>query len=339
MEGEELNSFLNDFFEKISQDHSGVPSSEMCLHAGQSAKGWFCIAQPVDPSRGRSCEPFYLDFLRKACSDKKYRLQAYPHRSECFQEWIKKLISTESYGFYEETEGVYDLAVSPFSAEEIHIPEKGVMIREAVTQNSCEVVSMAVEKYMNEVSKRKTHPSLVKEELFDFLLQIKFFLNQLDQKATFFVLRGIKPETIHRFQAVDPLKHWILDRIEDTFREIGNTFFGSGTSLVLRTNAFTALHYHHASFSVQDAADYNGISKNYFTGLYKEQAGIGFWEYVTKLRMEKAKELLLTSDDLISVIGSSVGYENEFHFSRKFKDFTGESPGQFRRIRKKSKNT
>ncbi|MBQ1491687.1 MAG: helix-turn-helix transcriptional regulator, partial [Blautia sp.] len=85
------------------------------------------------------------------------------------------------------------------------------------------------------------------------------------------------------------------------------------------------------SFSVQDAADYNGISKNYFTSLYKEQAGIGFWDYVTGRRMERAKELLLSTDDLISSIASQVGYESEFHFSRKFKELFGQSPSQFRK--------
>ena len=106
---------------------------------------------------------------------------------------------------------------------------------------------------------------------------------------------------------------------------------GKGEQLVFKANSFAELKFSDPGFSVLMAADFIGISKNYFTSLYKEKAGIGYWDYVTKLRMQKAKELLTTTEDTIGAVARAIGYESEYHFSRKFKEYTGQSPNRYRR--------
>ena len=63
--------------------------------------------------------------------------------------------------------------------------------------------------------------------------------------------------------------------------------------------------------------------------------GIGYWEYVTQLRMEKAQNLLRMTDDTIVLIADKVGYDNEYYFSRKFKAYYGMSPRAYRKIHSK----
>jgi AraC-like DNA-binding protein len=58
---------------------------------------------------------------------------------------------------------------------------------------------------------------------------------------------------------------------------------------------------------------------------------MGFWEYVTRLRMEKAKHLLLNTGNTINAIADAVGYNSEYHFSRKFKEYAAMSPGVYRK--------
>jgi two-component system response regulator YesN len=54
---------------------------------------------------------------------------------------------------------------------------------------------------------------------------------------------------------------------------------------------------------------------------------------VTRLRMERAQELLIMHDVPISVISDLVGYRNQFAFAMAFKKFSGVTPGQFRNRR------
>ncbi len=77
----------------------------------------------------------------------------------------------------------------------------------------------------------------------------------------------------------------------------------------------------------------NYISMNYslFSLVFKEFTGMNFVNYVKKLRVERAKELLACTDKRINEISLLVGYENEKHFMKVFKSIYGVSPSEYRK--------
>lgn len=64
--------------------------------------------------------------------------------------------------------------------------------------------------------------------------------------------------------------------------------------------------------------------------LFKKELNQNFSDFLWNLRLEKAKELLLTTELPIDGISIAVGYLNASSFRRKFKQATGISPSQFR---------
>ncbi len=68
----------------------------------------------------------------------------------------------------------------------------------------------------------------------------------------------------------------------------------------------------------------------YLSRLFKKKTGINFVDYLTKLRIERAKELLADPDRKIYTIAEMVGYENPRYFSRLFKEATGYGPQEYR---------
>jgi len=73
------------------------------------------------------------------------------------------------------------------------------------------------------------------------------------------------------------------------------------------------------------------LSPSYFSSLFKEYTKLTFSEYMTKVRIEKAKGLLERLDLNITEIAGEVGYEDFNYFSQVFKKITGLSPSEYRK--------
>ncbi|WP_456288126.1 response regulator transcription factor [Paenibacillus sp. AK002] len=73
------------------------------------------------------------------------------------------------------------------------------------------------------------------------------------------------------------------------------------------------------------------FNASYLSSYFASYNGEGFSEYLNKIRLEKAMELLLTTEFTISEISASVGYSDQSYFTKVFKKQTGISPSQFRR--------
>lgn len=248
-------------------------------------------------------------------------------------QWAKRFARKENYGFYEGSGNRYFIEDNPFADCGLHTESAERIIAEAIAANSAENIMQMIDEIFDTAKKENIDPQILKDTALNLLVQVKFLLKKFEQQESFLLMRNVRLENIHALHTADGLKRFLKEKISSTFQDIDQSFYKPGRGIVFRTNAFTELHYGEISFSVQTAADYMGISRNYFTSLYKEQAGIGFWEYVTKLRMEKAAELLVTTEQMTRDIGRAVGYESEYHFSRKFKEYAGESPNKYRKSR------
>jgi len=82
--------------------------------------------------------------------------------------------------------------------------------------------------------------------------------------------------------------------------------------------------------SLQAVAEAGYISPNYLSFLFKENFNEGFKEFVIRLKMEKAQELLLTTDLNVKQVAYELGYADWRHFSRTFKKMSGKNPEEIK---------
>ena len=68
----------------------------------------------------------------------------------------------------------------------------------------------------------------------------------------------------------------------------------------------------------------------YFCKMFKKATGLNFTEYVCRVRIERAKNLLLNPNLRISEIAYQVGFQSLTHFNRVFKKIVGEAPTEYR---------
>ena len=76
------------------------------------------------------------------------------------------------------------------------------------------------------------------------------------------------------------------------------------------------------------------MSRNYVCELFKREVGVSVWNYLTQLRMERAKKLLEETDLRSYEIAFQVGYDNPSYFSRIFKKYEQMTPNEYRENRK-----
>lgn len=98
---------------------------------------------------------------------------------------------------------------------------------------------------------------------------------------------------------------------------------------------FVENNYHDNSMSLEKVADEFNLNLTYISHFFKEQIGENFSDYLTRLKVEKAKGFLQNTDLTIGEIAIKVGYANSTVLIKNFKKIVGVTPGNFRGITRK----
>lgn len=105
--------------------------------------------------------------------------------------------------------------------------------------------------------------------------------------------------------------------------------YNNSRFLINHTLNYLENHYTE-NISLEDAAKEMNISKHYLCSIFKKETGENMSLYINKLRIEKAKQLLLESDSRIKEVFEKVGYSNQQYFSKIFKKITGMTVNEYK---------
>lgn len=101
-------------------------------------------------------------------------------------------------------------------------------------------------------------------------------------------------------------------------------------AIVQQSIEYIRWNFRNKGLKIQDIADHVHLSPNYLSYLFKQIVAETVWEFVTRLRLEEARHLLINTPKKRYEIADEVGYESPEHFSRVFKRYYGESPNSVR---------
>ena len=116
--------------------------------------------------------------------------------------------------------------------------------------------------------------------------------------------------------------------------EIRDQNSGNKNRSILKTAVdFIDSHYMDEEISLNTVANVANVSSNHFSALFSQNMGQTFIEYLTTLRMNKAKELLRCTGMRSSEIAGEIGYKDAHYFSYLFKKTQGMTPSDYRKVR------
>lgn len=86
-----------------------------------------------------------------------------------------------------------------------------------------------------------------------------------------------------------------------------------------------------SNVNIENLAKELNVGYSYFRQMFRKYTGISPTQYHLSLRIQKAKDLLVSTNNSFKEIANDLGFESYFYFSRIFKDKTGKSPMEFRK--------
>jgi two-component system, response regulator YesN len=137
---------------------------------------------------------------------------------------------------------------------------------------------------------------------------------------------------LKEFLAIDDLgalKAWLKSRIRSICEEISNVREKKLSGIIVSAKDYISGNYC-SDITLEDVSREVSISPNYFSKLFKDETGSNFIDYLTMLRIDKAKKLLADSKYANKEICYQIGYSDPNYFSRIFKKIVGVTPTEYR---------
>ena len=136
-------------------------------------------------------------------------------------------------------------------------------------------------------------------------------------------------EQLQKDESYEDLCFSLKEIVENFIQTIALPGAAQAHPVVRRAVQYITDHFDQP-LSIQSLADELEVSPSYFSALFSKCMGIGFHEYLTRFRVEEARQLLTATRRPINEIAVTVGYADQSSFTKAFKRVTGITPYQLR---------
>jgi len=123
----------------------------------------------------------------------------------------------------------------------------------------------------------------------------------------------------------------IIEKVVDEKIVDANTKMDSTKDTIRKAMSYIDQHLKD-ELTQKDVAAHVHLNPSYFSVFFKEQVKMNFSEYVTRRRIQRAKEIMISTDLPISEIAEEAGYKTAKYFIKLFKENEGMTPSAYRKI-------
>lgn len=211
--------------------------------------------------------------------------------------------------------------------------ENREMIRKFLRNGTEEEVESFVKAYFEEVPEDSIQSMMMRQYiLMDIYICVVSFGEKLGAQSGERIQKecGDIKEIRESVRNAEDMKEFIARLIQRTI-QIRDQASGQRYAAVIEAaRNYIGENYMSDEISLGAVASGVGMSPSYFSSVFSQETGKTFVEYLTAIRMEKAKEFLMCSGKKISEIGFEVGYKDSHYFSYIFKETQGCTPKEYR---------
>lgn len=178
--------------------------------------------------------------------------------------------------------------------------------------------------------------------------QAVWLLNELNREAStalakFGIMETLNYERVSSIAVIDNIStrkqvvSW-LEMLRNTLDDVIGNGDMPGNPLAQKARKYVVDHLEDC-ISLQETAEYVGVSAGYLSTIFKREYNQSFVDYVNETKMEYACHLLEEGELMVMEIAYRLGYENAYYFSKVFRKYIGMSPTDYQRRMEDEKNT
>ena len=118
------------------------------------------------------------------------------------------------------------------------------------------------------------------------------------------------------------------DKLKELFEKLGCS--GADSNSIGAARNYIRRNYDNPRLSLQDISNYVGISNSHFCTLFRRETGMTINQYITEVRLERARKLLRETSDSVTRVSALCGYTDNNYFGRLFHKTYGMTPMEYR---------
>lgn len=134
---------------------------------------------------------------------------------------------------------------------------------------------------------------------------------------------------IFSFLSVKEIEQHIIDAYDEVLKQNGWGSKKYPNAIIQKCTEYISQNYQ-KNISEDMVAQHLQITQSYLSTIFKKEIGVNFITYITRYRIEKAKDLLMHTNMRIYEIADAVGFYSPYYFSKIFKKLTGKSCKMFK---------
>ncbi len=167
--------------------------------------------------------------------------------------------------------------------------------------------------------------------ILEFIAEIyRFGINNQIPMDEIFREEGNPTESTFRLESPEEIWTWIYRITGEMQNYLAVERKNATSSFVAKAIEYVEDNYSDQGISIETVCGQLGLSSAYFSTVFKKETGKTFISYLTDYRMDRAADLLLTTDDKTYIIAEETGYSDPNYFSYVFKKKYGVAPSRYR---------
>jgi two-component system, response regulator YesN len=241
-----------------------------------------------------------------------------------------KLLSAKDQRFYASAGTIYKWVDYQTSSEDLfaHYQRAIDEFQKFIAQESTDDSAMFIKEWMQFLKDQRFPAEAVRSWVMKLVMDIDLKYSSLQHFHS-----GPAAEPIHQalaqMETIHEIEPFIQAFVQAKIQLTGQIKMSSQRPQIHEAKKYVTSRLHE-KISMEEVAVMLDMNPSHFSRIFKNETGETFIEYVTRVKMEKAKEKLDHTDSTVERIAESLGYENTSYFIKLFKAYTGYSPKDYR---------